>query len=194
MIRKDISGQTFGNWKVLFYVDKKNKKDRNSYYQCECKCGQIGIVGLSDLKSGKSTKCTKCRIKNAIEKNKNKSHFKDNCNADSHRIYRIWKNMKQRCYGSYNIKSYRNIGVFMCEEWKNDFMSFYNWAITNGYDDLKEIDKDMICDSKRISPKIYSPDTCIWIEKKINTRYSQIKDLVIKEEIRNSILKEMNKI
>lgn len=72
--------------------------------------------------------------------------------------------MKGRCYNK-NNKSYLNYGgkgVELCEEWKNDFISFYEWAINNGYDDSLTID--------RIDPdKNYSPDNCQWLTKSENS-------------------------
>ena len=32
-------------------------------------------------------------------------------------------------------KNYGGRGINVCEEWSMDFMNFYNWAITNGYND-----------------------------------------------------------
>ena len=55
------------------------------------------------------------------------------------RLYSILRNMKQRCYNPnnprYNV--YGAIGIKVCDEWLNDFKSFYDWAMSNGYrDDL----------------------------------------------------------
>lgn len=47
----------------------------------------------------------------------------------------------------------------MCDEWKNDFMEFYNWAMEHGYrDDLSidRIDND----------KGYCPENCRWATAK----------------------------
>ena len=51
--------------------------------------------------------------------------------------------MKCRCYtvssGAYF--KYGAKGIRMCDEWKNDFMTFYNWALANGYSDELTIDR-----------------------------------------------------
>jgi hypothetical protein len=39
--------------------------------------------------------------------------------------------------------NYGGIGVRMCQDWINDFMSFYNWAIVNGWKRGMQIDKDI---------------------------------------------------
>lgn len=44
------------------------------------------------------------------------------------RSYKSWCSMKQRCHNE-NHNSYHRYGwrwIFMCDEWKNDFMTFYN--------------------------------------------------------------------
>ena len=50
--------------------------------------------------------------------------------------------MIQRCTNEKvpNYSSYGAKGVTVCDEWKNDLMSFYNWAIKNGYKDNLSIE------------------------------------------------------
>ena len=70
--------------------------------------------------------------------------------------------MKQRCY-NHNNKSYKNYGargIKVCNEWKNDFMSFYNWATENGYKEGLTIDRLNV-------DKDYSPNNCAWVTQKI---------------------------
>lgn len=54
-------------------------------------------------------------------------------------------------------KQYKNVDV--CDEWKSDFMTFYNWSMENGYRDDLTIDR--IDNSKG-----YSPDNCRWVDLK----------------------------
>lgn len=55
---QDLTGQTFGKWKVLEF-SYKNKYYR-PYWKCQCECGVIKDVDSNSLKCGKSTQCRQC--------------------------------------------------------------------------------------------------------------------------------------
>jgi len=59
------------------------------------------------------------------------------------RLYRIWGNMKQRCYNPNNTvyDRYGKRGIQICDEWRTSFKSFAEWANANGYTDEMTIDR-----------------------------------------------------
>jgi hypothetical protein len=60
-----------------------------------------------------------------------------------HKLYITWRDIKTRCYNK-NSKDYIHYGsrnITMCDEWLNNFMSFFNWCEENGYKDGLEIDR-----------------------------------------------------
>lgn len=68
--------------------------------------------------------------------------------------------MKQRC-NNVNNKSYKNYGdkgIKVCDEWY-DFKTFFDWALSNGYDNDLTIDRID-------STKNYCPENCRWSDRK----------------------------
>ena len=146
-----IQGQKFGRWTVLEYGYKRN---RNHYYKCVCTCGKIGYVGKTNLVRGKSTACVNCGKIKALNGKEGR---------DGTRLYRIYRNMKTRTSNpnSPRYNDYGGRGITICDEWLNDFDVFKSWAISNGYDNGKNID--------RINNDMgYFPENCRWITAKEN--------------------------
>lgn len=74
-----------------------------------------------------------------------------------------WKGMIERCHNTekYNYSSYGGRGIYVCDEWKNDFDNFYNWAINNGFEQHLQIDR-IDNDGN------YEPSNCRWVTKEEN--------------------------
>lgn len=92
-------------------------------------------------------------------------NYKSGLQNNKNRLYRIWSNMKSRCYNpnASRYNRYGGKGIKICQEWIDDFMNFYNWAIENGYDDKKSID--------RINVKgNYEPSNCRWETATVQNR------------------------
>lgn len=74
------------------------------------------------------------------------------------RLYRIWRAMNFRCHQPSHpaYERYAGRGIAVCEEWRNDYVAFMNWAIAHGYNDRLTIDR-------RDNDRGYTPDNCHWI-------------------------------
>lgn len=75
-----------------------------------------------------------------------------------HRLCNTWRHIKDRCYNPKNsdAKYYYFKGIKVCDEWLNDYKKFYDWAMSNGYQDNLTIERKDYTGN-------YCPDNCTWI-------------------------------
>lgn len=81
-----------------------------------------------------------------------------------HSLYYVWLSMKRRCQSPKDkgYKNYGGRGITICQEWE-DVSVFFEWAINNGYQNGKELDR---VDNN----KGYSPDNCRFVNHFKNQR------------------------
>ena len=153
---KDLTSQRFGK---LVVIEQNGYKSfpcgsRKVLWKCKCDCGNTTIVTSNELSTGHVKSCG-CLQKetSSVNGKKNKKHGM----ADS-RIYYIWSSMKARCNNP-NLKAYHNYGgrgITVCDEWKDNFEAFKEWALKNGYSD------DLTIERKDVDGN-YCPENCCWI-------------------------------
>ena len=154
----DLTGQRFGRLTVIkrFGEYVRPCGVTSITWECLCDCGKTTIVRSDKLKSGHKTSCGCYQSEFFV-----KTHGKGKT-----RLYSVWKCMKERCYHSImpSFKFYGGRGITVCDEWRNDFQAFYDWAISNGYD---ESAKRGECTLDRIDVNgDYCPDNCRWVDMK----------------------------
>ena len=94
--------------------------------------------------------------------------YKSNENGKYTRAYTRWNAMLRRVYANkeYDCKCYKECEVD--EEWWN-FQNFARWESENFYQvkgDVMCLDKDLLSEEGR---KIYSPETCVYLPKQLNS-------------------------
>lgn len=95
-------------------------------------------------------------------------------NGKPTKCYKTWSHMLERCYNEkYQIKNPTYINCVVCEEWHN-FQNFAEWFYKNYYEinnDVMYLDKDILTKHN----KIYSPQTCVFVNNRINTLFCNRK-------------------
>lgn len=147
---QNLVGKKYGRLLVIKRSESLNGKTR---WLCKCDCGNECIVHGTSLKSGNTLSCGCYKAENA------KKLYSTVRQNDKH-LYAVWNGIKQRCTNP-NNSSYHNYGgrgIKICDEWANNYKSFYDWAIHAGYEKGKEIDR-IDNDGN------YEPDNCRFVYK-----------------------------
>lgn len=168
----DLTGQRFGHLVVL--SRGPNNKTNHVMWHCKCDCGKETLVYSGDLRAKvRSCGCVAAEINRARLTKHGALLYKRQKQTNT--LYSKWQSMKGRCYNKTNekYKNYGGRGITVCDEWKNDFSCFREWAIKNGYAPNLSIERIDV-------NKNYCPSNCKWIPlceqacNKTNTIYVTI--------------------
>lgn len=150
----DLTGQRFGILTVKGLAQQHPFNTNEKVWECVCDCGKTTLVRGYSLRSGKTKSCGCLSVKTLAERSVDNDYSKKH-GLSSSRIYKNYYAMRARCYNPQNdnYSRYGGQGIRVCDEWLNSFEAFYEWAMANGYDDSKTID--------RIDPNgNYTPENC----------------------------------
>lgn len=162
----DLTGQRFGR---LVVVKRSDRVDRGgAIWECKCDCGAVTHVYATHLKSGVSKSCGCLGREHRLAS-------KQKHNEAGTRLYRVWACMKTRCYTPSNTsyERYGGRGIRVCDEWRNSYEVFRDWAMANGYDPNA---KRGACTLDRIDVDgNYEPNNCRWVSNSEQQRNKRPK-------------------
>lgn len=144
-------GERFGRWTVVSGGNAVAGKTR-----VVCDCGTVRDVVTGTLYRGNSRSC------GCLRSEISGSRFRKHGDTGS-RLYNIWRGMRDRCdnhrHATYDC--YGGRGIRVCQEWRQSYAAFKEWAASNGYAanlQLDRIDND----------RGYEPTNCRFVTRVAN--------------------------
>lgn len=162
---------------IYEFLEETNEKNKNGQKLCKFKCKVCGKIFLKRL--AHINNIYECRHNFIYDKPHNK------------RLHNIYKKMLDRCF-NINDKDYKYYGmrnIKVCKEWVNDYLTFYQWSIDNGYQENLTIDRIDVNGN-------YEPNNCRWVSKEFNCRFKRTTNAITVNGITksgNQWSKELNK-
>jgi hypothetical protein len=149
---------------MMFATEGSKQKRRFGLYKCGF-CGTEFRANTYDINRGKTKSCG-CYNKRRVSET-HKTH-----GLGHTRLYKTWRYIKRRTLNpkNKNYKDYGGRGITICDEWKNDVKSFYDWAMSNGYEENKGLSIDRIDNDGN-----YEPSNCRWVTQTMQCRNQRIQ-------------------
>lgn len=166
-IKNDLTGRRFGKLLVLERAENILKPDGKPIiqYRCLCDCGNEKIVRYSALVNNQTVSCG-CYHNEKLGDIRRTHGF-----SHKERLYNLWLNMKDRCYNKNNnhYSSYGGRGIKVCDEWKDDYLTFRDWCISNGYrEEIRKSGRNNLTIDRIDVNGNYEPSNCRFLTNREN--------------------------
>lgn len=136
---------------ISFCGVKEQSGSKRRLVLCNCLCGGNRICLAKEFLNGHVFTC-------GCIKPANKTH-----GLTKSPLYTVWMGMRNRCQqkSQPSYKDYGARGIMVCKKWDTNFLTFYNWAINNGWQKGLQLDR-------RKNDGNYSPSNCRFVTPIIN--------------------------
>lgn len=130
-------GQRFGR---LVYTGKTFTQNAHGHWvrfiECVCDCGEVKNYRFSSVAKGEVQSC------GCYRKEKTRKQMSTH-GLSNHPLYDVWQKIIDRCYKKTcsAYKDYGGRGIEMWQDWKDDFVCFYDWCIANGWEKGLSVDR-----------------------------------------------------
>ena len=168
----DITDKRYGRLVAIGLSSHGSRKSK-PLWLFKCDCGNDFICTANRVKTGntKSCGCLSFESKSSRSRAALKiAHVaRITHGATGTRLYRIYKNMKNRCNNSKTpcYRFYGGKGIRICDEWLENPKAFIDWSLSHGYADNLTIER-------KDSNKGYCPENCEWITQSEQARRASI--------------------
>lgn len=117
-------GDVLGN-NITFIQEVVPKRKNYRRAEFKCHCETYFICDITAIKSLNTKSCGCLNTPELISQRETKHGLYN------HPLYKRWISIKDRCYrkNSERYSNYGGRGIMICDSWKNDFLSFYNYVI-----------------------------------------------------------------
>ncbi len=151
----EMTGRRYGRLTVIERAE--NTPGGTARWRCKCDCGKETVVVGSYLRNGSIKSCG-CYMR------ENNGRLSLKHGGYKTKLYHVWVQMRSRCRSpkDKNYPYYGGRGISVCDEWQ-DFRSFQEWALSNGYREGLTIDRiDNDGD--------YKPTNCRWVTMAVQAK------------------------
>lgn len=145
-------GKRYG-WLEVIGTPFSSGKNRDFSVVVRCKCGGVSVRLCNNIarRSKERQSCLGCKS----EANK----------GSREQLNKVWRSMIARCYCENDVghRNYGGRGIRVCEQWRESYPQFKEWAIGAGYRHGLQLDR-------RDNDGNYEPGNCRWVTQVQNAR------------------------